>query len=406
MSVTTFKVPVGPQHPALKEPENFTFTVEGESIVKAEARVGYAHKGIEKLMESKTYLQNIPLVERICGICNTAHTICYTQNVEYLYDKAPPRRAEYLRVLIEELNRIHSHLLWLGVVGHEVGFDTLFMYVWRDREIILDLIEALTGNRVSMSFTTIGGTRRDISPQIESKMHKGMDILEERTEYYKRTVPVDPTILARSKEVGILTPEEAVQLCAVGPMRRASAIKEDVRRDDPYAAHDEVPFNVISYDTCDFYARIMVRVDETLEAINQVRYCLDHMPTGPIRIRLPNTPPIAEAVSKVEAPRGEDMHYVRSNGTDKPARYKVRAPTLANLAPLLQTMTSRGKYEVNVADIPVLLAGIDPCMCCMDRSVRFVEPSKGKTWVWTMEQLKKYTRKSVRRPLSGNVAGR
>jgi membrane-bound hydrogenase subunit alpha len=393
MSTTEIKVPVGPQHPALKEPENFTFTVEGETIVKADVRVGYAHKGIEKLMESKTYIQNIPLVERICGICNTAHTICYTQNIEYLYDKPIPRRAEYLRVVAEELNRIHSHLLWLGVVGHEVGFETLFMYVWRDREVVLDLIEALTGNRVSMAFATVGGTRRDITPEIEYKMRKGMDVLEERTKYYRRTVPADPTILARTKGVGILTAQEAIQLCAVGPFRRASTIKEDVRSDDPYAAHDEVPFNVVTYDTCDFFGRVMVRVDETLESINMVRYCLDHMPKGPIRMRLPNTPPVAESISKVEAPRGEDIHYVRSNGTDKPARYKVRAPTSANLAPLLQSMTSRGKYDSYVADIPVLIAGIDPCMCCMDRSVRFVDPSKGKTWVWTMEQLKKYSKR-------------
>jgi membrane-bound hydrogenase subunit alpha len=393
MSTTEIKVPVGPQHPALKEPENFTFTVEGETIVKADVRVGYAHKGIEKLMESKTYIQNIPLVERICGICNTAHTICYTQNIEYLYDKPIPRRAEYLRVVAEELNRIHSHLLWLGVVGHEVGFETLFMYVWRDREVVLDLIEALTGNRVSMAFATVGGTRRDMTPEIEYKMRKGMDILEERTKYYRRTVPADPTILARTKGIGILTAQEAIQLCAVGPFRRASAIKEDVRSDDPYAAHDEVPFNVVTYDTCDFFGRVMVRVDETLESINMVRYCLDHMPKGPIRMRLPNTPPVAESVSKVEAPRGEDIHYVRSNGTDKPARYKVRAPTSANLAPLLQSMTSRGKYDSYVADIPVLIAGIDPCMCCMDRSVRIVDPSKGKTWVWTMDQLKKYSKR-------------
>ncbi len=395
MSAATIKVPVGPQHPALKEPENFTFHVEGENIVKVDVRVGYAHKGIEKLMESKTYLQNIPLVERICGICNTAHTVCYTQNVEYLYEKPIPRRAEYLRVLIEELNRIHSHLLWLGVVGHEVGFETLFMYVWRDREVVLDLIEALTGNRISMAFATVGGTRRDLTSTIEHKIRKGLDLLEERTKYYKRTVAVDPTILARSRDVGILTPEEAVQLCAVGPFRRASSIKEDVRADDPYAAHDEIPFNIIAYDTCDFYARIMVRVDETLESINMVRYCLDHIPSGPVRVRLPNTPPVAEAVSKVEAPRGENIHYVRSNGTDKPARYKVRAPTSANLAPLVQTMTSRGKYDVYVADIPVLLAGIDPCMCCMDRSVKFIDDSKGKKWVWTMEQLKRCMSKNV-----------
>ena len=389
-----FQIIVGPQHPALKEPESFTFTVDGENVVKAEVRIGYAHKGIEKLAETKTYIQNIPLVERICGICNVAHTLCYCQNIEYLYGKEIPRRAEYLRVIIEELNRIHSHLLWVGVAGHEVGFDTLFMLVWRDREVVMDLIEAMTGNRVSTALMTVGGVRRDVTPELEQKLRKGMDILEERTKYYRKVVLDERSLLQRLIGVGRLTPAEVVEHSAVGPTARASGIKSDVRSDDPYAAHDEVPFNVISYDSCDLFGRTVVRVDETFEAINQVRYCLDHMPSGPIRMRLPNTPPRGEAVSRVEAPRGEDIHYVRSNGTDKPERYKIRAPTLGNLSALVEMLTSKGDYQVRIADIPVILAGIDPCMCCMDRSVRFVEPAKDREWMLDWEQLKQYSRRN------------
>jgi NADH-quinone oxidoreductase subunit D len=314
--------------------------------------------------------------------------------VEYLYGKEIPRRAEYIRVIIEELNRIHSHLLWIGVAGHEVGFDTLFMYVWRDREVVMDLIELLTGNRVSTALMTVGGVRRDVTPEIAEKLRKGMDILEERTKYYKKVVKDERSLLQRLVGVGRLTPAEAVKHSAVGPVLRSAGIKSDVRRDDPYAAHDEVPFNVITYDSCDMFGRTIVRVDETFEAINQVRYCLDHMPDGPIRMRLPNTPPRGEAVSRVEAPRGEDIHYVMSNGTDKPERYKVRAPTLGNLSALIEMLTSKEDYSVRIADIPVILAGIDPCMCCMDRSVRFVDPSKDGEWVWSWQQLKKYSRRN------------
>jgi len=388
------KIPVGPQHPALKEPENFLFTLDGESVVGVEARIGYCHKGIEKLMESKNYIQNIPLVERICGICNVAHTLCYCQNVEYLSEKEIPRRAEYIRVIIEELNRIHSHLLWIGVAGHEVGFDTLLMYVWRDREVVMDLIELITGNRVSTSMNTVGGVRRDIDSGKESKLRKGLDILEKRTRYFREVALVESTIHLRLKGVGMFTPREVVDLCSVGPTARASGVRTDVRADDPYAAHDEIPFNVVTYDSCDVFGRLVVRVDETLEAINMIRYALDHMPTDPIKIRLPNTPPRNESVSRVEAPRGENIHYVLSNGTDKPARYKVRAPTLGNLAGLVAMLTSKGDYVVQVADLPVVLAGIDPCMCCMDRTVRFVDPVRGKDWVWNWEQLRRYSEKN------------
>ena len=388
-----FSVIIGPQHPALKEPESFTFWVDGEDVVRAEVRIGYAHRGIEKAAESRTYIQNIPLIERICGICNVAHTICYTQNVEYLYGREIPRRAEFIRTIIEEMNRIHSHLLWIGIAGHEIGFDTLLMYVWRDREVVMDLIEEMTGNRVSTALMTIGGVTRDITPELATRIRRGLDTLEERTKYYEKIAANESTVLARTKEIGILTREEALKHCAVGPTLRASGIKSDVRAEDAYAAHDEVPFEVITTDTCDLFGRVVVRVYETIEAIRQVRYCLDNLPTGPIRIRLPNTPPRGESVSRVEAPRGEDIHYVRSDGTDKPARYKVRAPTLGNLASLVEMLTSKGDYKVCVADIPIILAGIDPCMCCMDRTSRFIEPSSGREWVWTWDQLKKYGRR-------------
>jgi len=383
-----FDVPIGPQHPALKEPLFLKLIVEGEHVVAADVDVSYTHRGIERAMQERNYIQNIYLAERICGICNVAHTLCYCQNVEGLYDVEIPSRALYIRVLVEELARIHSHLLWLGVAAHEIGFDTLFMYVWRDREVVMDLIEEITGNRVTSAINTIGGVRRDVKPETCDKCLKAMDYVEERTKYYKKVCETDPTIAARCAGVGILKPEDAVRLCAVGPTLRASNVKHDVRADDPYAAHDEVPFNVVVYDTNDAFSRILVRIDEVFESINMVRYCIKHMPSGPVRTRLRLNPPVGEHISRVEAPRGELIHYVKSNGSEKPERYKVRTPTFENLPALCEMLTSKGDYIVNIADVPVIFASIDPCLSCTSR-VAVLNGEKEKIWVGSLEGLKK-----------------
>jgi len=377
------KVPFGPQHPALKEPENFLFEVDGEIVVDVKPRLGYNHRGMEKAFELRTYIQNIYLAERICGICSDAHTTCYTQAIEELLNVEPPPRARYIRVIIAELERIHSHALWVGLAAHEIGFDTLFMYVWRDRETVLDMFEMISGNRIHYAMNTIGGVRRDIPAAMASKIGKGLDFLEKRLEYYLNVVQTEQTILKRTAGVGILKPKDAVNLCAVGPTLRASGIKNDVRSDDPYVAYDEIPFNVITHGGCDVLSRLLVRCEEMLESIKMIRYASDNMPDGIIRVQVPKKVPQGEAVSRVEAPRGELIHYAKSNGTTKPERYKVRSPTLANIPALCKMLL--GGY---VADIPIVLAGIDPCFSCMDR-MAFVDIKKNKKWVWTMQQLRR-----------------
>jgi len=378
------KVPFGPQHPALKEPENFTFEVDGEIIVSVKPRIGYNHRGIEKAMEVRTYIQNLYLAERICGICSDAHTTCYCQAIEELLGVDAPSRANYIRVVIAELERIHSHLLWMGIVAHEVGFDTLFMHLWRDREAVMDMLEFISGNRVHYAMNTIGGVRRDIPAEMLPKIMKGLDFLEGRMKYYIKVINSEQTILKRTVDVGVLKPKDAVELCAVGPTLRASGIKNDVRRDDPYAAYDEVPFNVITNDGCDVFARIIVRCEEILESIEIVRYALSHMPSGMIRVRVPLVVKPGEAVSRVEAPRGELLHYVRSNGTDKPERYKVRSPTLANISALCKMLLGQ-----HIADIPIVLAGIDPCFACMDRLAIVKVKTEEKT-VLSFDSLRRY----------------
>ena len=377
------KVPFGPQHPALKEPENFTFEIDGDIVVAVKPRIGYNHRGIEKAFEQRTYIQNLYLAERICGICSDAHTTCYTQAVESLLGVEAPPRARYIRVIVAELERIHSHSLWLGIAAHEIGFDTLFFYYWRDREVVMDLLESISGNRVHYAMNTIGGVRRDISPEKVSMIKKGLDFLEERMKRYIEMMKTDQTVLKRTEGVGVLKRRDAIDLCAVGPTLRASGVKNDVRADDPYAAYDEIPFNVVTHDGGDVLSRILVRCEEILESIEITRYALDHMPKGMTRVRVPMAVPPGETVSRVEAPRGELIHYAKSNGTARPERYKVRSPTLGNIPALCKMLIG-----CHVADIPIILAGIDPCFACMDR-MTFIDLSNGDEWVWTMQELRR-----------------
>lgn len=386
LSEREFIIPVGPQHPALKEPENFTFKVEGELVVDVEPRIGYNHRGIEKAMESRTYIQNLYIAERVCGICSNAHQTCYTQCVEDVLNMEIPERAKYIRVLVAELERIHSHYLWLGVAAHEIGFDTLFYYIWRDREVVMDLLEEISGNRVNYAMPTIGGVRRDVQKDKIPEYLKMLDALGERIKFFKNICATEKTVLARAVGVGFLSKEDAIRLSAVGPNLRASGVANDIRVDSPYLVYDEIPWKVVSYDGGDVLANVLVRVDETAESVKICKYCLEHLPDGPIRVKFSPLGKVqeGEAVSLVEAPRGELVHYIQSRGGDKPYRYKIRAPTFANIPSVCEKL--KGGY---IADIPIVLAGIDPCFSCTDRMV-FVDERKGKSWEMTGELLRRY----------------
>nr|HPN17724.1 nickel-dependent hydrogenase large subunit [Candidatus Aminicenantes bacterium] len=244
-----FQIPIGPQHPALKEPISIRLTVEGEVIKDADLRLGYNHRGVEKLAEEKSWVQNIYLCERICGICSHSHATCFVQGAEKLLEIEPPRRGVYLRYLVSELERIHSHLLWLGVAGHEAGFDTFFMYTWRDREVVMDLLEMISGNRVHYAINTLGGVRRDIDETLRGKILEGLAVLKARSEYYFKIGAAEPTFLARLAGVGPLTKQQAMDYCAVGPMARASGIDRDVRKNDPHDFYNEVEFDVATSDS-------------------------------------------------------------------------------------------------------------------------------------------------------------
>jgi membrane-bound hydrogenase subunit alpha len=379
-------IPIGPQHPALKEPACFKITLTGEKVVGADVRLGYNHRGIEKACEERSYLQSLYILERICGICSHTHAVCYLQAVEEIAGVEIPKRANYIRTIVGELERIHSHLLWLGVAGHEIGFDTLFMYTWRDRELALDLLALVGGNRVNYGVNTIGGVRRDITPDQVQDIKKNIDILEERTKYYIELALKETTLAARLGGVGRLSKEDALRFGAVGPVARASGIARDVRKDDPYASYDEIPFELITDDHADVYGRTVVRVLEIMESYKIIRYALDNLPDGPLVAKVPRKIPVGEVVSRYEAPRGEDVHYVKSNGTDKPERVKVRAPSLANWAAISHMI--EGDY---LADVPIIIAAIDPCYSCTDRSIVINDLDNEKESVLDWPRLVEYS---------------
>ena len=378
-------IPIGPQHPALKEPASFRVALNGEKITGLTVRLGYNHRGIEKACEERTYIQDVYLTERICGICSHAHSSAFVQAVEEIAALDIPIRAKYIRTLIGELERIHSHLLWLGVAGHEIGFDTLLMYTWRDREVVMDILSLITGNRVNYGINCIGGVRRDITPEYSKDILGGLKTLEERTKYYIDIATKETTIIERLSKVGMLSHDDALRLGAVGPTGRASGVDRDIRRDDPYAAYGELDFNVITDDHCDVYGRTVVRMGELLESYKIIRQILKKLPEGPISVKAPRKIPVGEAVSRYEAPRGENMHYVKSNGSEKPERVKVRAPTLANLQTVSKMLEDR-----QLADLPIVIAAIDPCFSCTDRLISVKEHSDKRSKMLKWDELREY----------------
>lgn len=381
-----FRIPIGPQHPALKEPEGFSIALKGEKILGVDIRLGYNHRGIEKACEERNFIQDVYLIERVCGICSHSHSTCFVQAVEEIAGLEVPKRALYIRTLIGELERIHSHFLWLGVAGHEIGFDTLLMYTWRDREIVMDILAEITGNRVNYGMNKIGGVRRDISDEQAKEVLKAMDTLEERTKYYIGIVSKETTIIRRLSGVGVVSTEDALRLGAVGPAARASGVARDTRRDDPYAAYDEVSFDVITDNHNDVYGRTVVRLKELLESYKIIRQILKNLPDGPLFVKAPRKIPAGEALSRYEAPRGEDMHYVKANGTEKPERVKIRAPTLANVQAVKHMLKDR-----YLADMPIVIAAIDPCFSCTDRLISISYPDKKENEVIKWQDLHSYS---------------
>lgn len=377
-------IPIGPQHPSLKEPGCFTITLEGEKVIKAVVGIGYNHRGLEKACESRTYIQNLYLIERVCGICSHTHSTAFCQGIEELAGITIPPRAAYIRVLVAELERLHSHLLWLGVAAHEIGFDTLFMYTWRDREKVLDILAEVTGNRVNYGINTIGGVRRDLDEAILQDILIMVDTLQTQIQYYLDLALTESTLAARLAGIGKLSREDAMMFGAVGPVARAAGIGYDIRIAEPYAAYAEIPVKLITDTHADVFGRTVVRIQEMLESLNIIRFCIRNLPDGNIAVKAPRRIPAGEVISRTEAPRGENIHYIRSNDTDMPDRIRVRAPSEANWHGMAQML--EGQY---LADVPITIAAIDPCYSCTDRAI--ILHSENGSEVMNWQNLRQYS---------------
>lgn len=379
-----FIVPIGPQHPALKEPGHFEFTVDGEFVLEAQVRLGYAHRGLEKASEARSWIQAMYLFERTCGICSHTHSTAYVTGVERLAGVEISDRAKAIRTIVAELERIHSHLLWLGVAAHEAGFDMLFMFSWRDREIGMDMLEAMTGNRVNYSANVLGGVKYDIDDTLRKQILDGLEMLEERTKHYMDIVTGDSLFLKRTKGIGVMSAEQAEAWGTVGPTARASGLPRDVRIESPnYAAYEQYPVNIILSDVGDLEARFVVRIDELFESYRLIREILDTMPEGELTVKMGPKIPAGETISRVEAPRGECIYYIRSDGGTNPNRVKARTPTVPNMGSVLQLTIGH-----QLADVPMILAGIDPCFSCNDRAIIINKNRGPETWSW--EKLRQY----------------
>ncbi|MFA5115961.1 MAG: nickel-dependent hydrogenase large subunit [Candidatus Omnitrophota bacterium] len=365
-------LPIGPYHPLQEEPEFFRLYVEGERVVDIDIVIGYMHRGIEKLSESKHYDQSAFAVERICGICSNSHPFAYVLAVENIIKLEVPERALYIRAIIAELERLHSHLLWLGLAGHFIGYNTVWMWAWKYREPVLDIFEFITGNRQHYGMMKIGGVRRDIEDKDIPQIRKMIDGLKPALDMFKGAVMDDPVIKARLKGVGILTRQQVIDWCVVGPTARASGVNIDVRRDEPYAVYDKVNWNVIVENDGDIFCKAVVRILEMYESVSIIRQCLDKMPKGEFDANWKDVPP-GEGIGRVEAPRGECFHYVRSDGTNQPIRHKIRAPSYMNVA-----SDKVGAVGYTISDATLTLAAVDPCYCCTERTTVINKPDNKK----------------------------
>jgi Ni,Fe-hydrogenase III large subunit len=361
----SFRIPIGPYHPALEEPYKLELICDGETVQDAVMNVGFNFRGIEYLAERRNYLQGITLVERVCGICSNVHSLSFCQAVEQLNDAAPPERALYIRVILAELERLHSHFLWSGIAAKLIGFKTIFMACFTLREKVMDALSAISGNRVNYGMNRIGGVNRDIAdPQAV------LNILEEMERAITHTIiPIflnDKTVESRCKGVGILTKEHAQAMGAVGPLARASGIGQDIRHAAPYAAYDRFQFNVPVETAGDVQARLVVHALEMIESCSILRQALTKLPEGPFQTTPPTAArfkvPAGTAISRVEAPRGEVLYQITSNGTDIPERVRVRTPTFMNMATVRATVLGQ-----ELADAPLIQASCDPCYSCTDR---------------------------------------
>jgi Ni,Fe-hydrogenase III large subunit/Ni,Fe-hydrogenase III component G len=381
-------IPIGPYHPGVIEGQLVRVKVEGEQVVDADIKTGFHHRGINRLIERRGYNKGVFAAERVCGICSAAHGLAYVTTVENLYDAEIPERALYIRTLLVELNRVHSHLLWIGVVADVVGWKTGFMLTWGLRERVMDIIEAITGNRINYGVWRLGGVSRDVPKELAEKANRTVLGLKEEAAKLLPDVVAHPVLKSRLVDVGPLSYPDAFDGGAVGPVARASNWKIDVRADNPpHAMYDpkKISWEVITEDGCDTYARTLVRVRELFVSMGIVSQCLEYLAktTGEIRIKQREVEPGSEALGLNEAPRGELQYYIRAGVANLPQCVRIRTPSYRNNALLPHMLLGSA-----LADVPVIMGSLDQCLACTDR-VEVVD-AKGQTKAMSWDQLVEY----------------
>jgi ech hydrogenase subunit E len=353
-------VPFGPQHPVLPEPIHLDLVIEDEKVIEAIPSFGFIHRGLEKLVEKKDFIEFTYVAERVCGICSFIHGMGYCQTVEQIMGLQIPPRAVWLRTFWAELSRIHSHLLWLGLAADAFGFENLFMATWRIRELVLDVVEETTGARVIFGSAKIGGTRRDVSDETLQRCLGQLEVAAREWASVGATFRDDYTVQHRLKGVGVLSAEDAYALGAVGPMLRASGVASDTRLEG-YAAYGELEVEPIVEKDGDCYARCMVRIREMNQSMALIRQLVPRVPPGPVEVKVSGAPD-GEFFSRLEQPRGEVIYYIKGNGKKHLQRFRVRTPTFANLPPLLKVLQG-----CELADVGTIVLTIDPCISCTER---------------------------------------
>lgn len=359
---STFTLPVGPTHVALEEPMYFNIQVEGETVRSVDLAAGHVHRGMEALALQRNYFQNVTLTERVCSLCSNSHPATYCMAVENLSGLIVPERAQYLRVIADEVKRIASHLFNVGIMAHLVGFESLFMHAMEVREIMQDAKEGVYGNRMNLGQCIIGGCRTDIDDSTAAFLRGQLEQLKPHLGEVYEVYEKDPLIKARTEGIGVMPYEEAVRFGVVGPVARASGVNYDIRSKVPYAVYPELDFAVQTDTKGDVRSRALLRLREAVESVKIVEQCLDRMQAGPIASGHMIAVPAGESVARSEAPRGEVFYYLRSDGTDTPQRLKWRVPTYMNWEALQVMMAN-----CQVSDIPLIVNSIDPCISCTER---------------------------------------
>lgn len=353
-------LPIGPIHPGLKEPLRLKLQTEGEKVIKAEIEYGYVHRGIEKIIEGKNWQKAIYLAERICGICSYEHTQTFAEAVEKISDVQVPLRAQFLRVITNELDRIQSHLLGNSTYFKTLDHETLFMQSLDIREYVMDSIELLTGNRVNMGWNVVGGVKMDADERFFKPILENLKIVEEKLPITRELFAEGPAVGLRSKDIGVMTKKEAIKGRAVGPIGRGSGLKHDCR-EDHYTYKDYFDFNVIWRKEGDNYARTLNRFDEIPESISLIRQAIENMPKGDIRTPVNIKTGYTQSIG--EAPRGEVVYMLETNG-NLIKHISVRTPSISNMDSCAKYML---KDVATISDAVATYASSDPCVACAER---------------------------------------